>query len=184
MISPGGKASWLLPVPKRFLSAEVLSTSKSDLGDRMFLPAPFGMLSRCENERTCGIFHRMPAPTSPRKKSLMPSTPLRRRLRSLGHALDPVVQVGKLGASEAVAKQVNQALLDHELIKVKLGSECPETRFELAELLAGVPGVNVVQVLGRTILLYKRHPKKPKIEKEAQDREAPRKAAPRTRGKA
>ena len=97
----------------------------------------------------------------------MPSTPLRRLLRALGHALDPVVQIGKQGASEAVFKQVGQALLDHELIKVKLGTECPETRFELAERFGAENGVNVVQILGRTILLYKRHPKKPKYEKVA-----------------
>lgn len=94
----------------------------------------------------------------------MPSTPLRRRLRGLGHALDPVVQIGKQGASDAVKKQVGQALADHELIKVKLGTECPESRFVLAETLASEPGVGVVQILGRTILLYKRHPKKPKYE--------------------
>ncbi len=106
-------------------------------------------------------------PTSPRKKSLMPSTPLRRQLRGVGHGLDPVVQIGKQGASDAVKKQVGQALLDHELIKIKLGSECPESRFELAEVLAAQPGVGVVQILGRTLLLYKRHPKKPKYEKAA-----------------
>ena len=109
----------------------------------------------------------MPAPTNPRKKSLMPSTPLRRRLRSLGHVLSPVVQVGKQGASAAVFKQVGQALLDHELIKVKIGTECPESRFELAERFGAETGVNVVQILGRTVLLYKRHPKKPKYEKVA-----------------
>ena len=114
----------------------------------------------------------------------MPSTPLRRRLRGLGHALDPVVQIGKQGASEAVAKQVNQALFDHELVKVKLGSECPETRFELAERFVTVPGVNVVQILGRTILLYKRHPKNPKFEKTSQDPEATRGTTAKKRGKA
>jgi RNA-binding protein len=101
----------------------------------------------------------------------MPSTPLRRRLRSLGHALDPVVQIGKLGASDGVFKQVSQALLDHELIKVKLGTECPETRFELAERFGAEKGVNVVQILGRTVLLYKRHPKQPKYEKMAGTKE-------------
>ena len=95
----------------------------------------------------------------------MPSTPLRRQLRGLGHSLDPVVLVGKQGASEAVVKQVGQALGDHELIKVKVGTECPTSRFELAEALGAESGVGVVQVLGRTILLYKRHPKKPKFEK-------------------
>ena len=109
----------------------------------------------------------MPAPTSPRKQSLMPSTPLRRLLRASGHALQAVVQIGKGGTNEAVIAQVAQALLDHELIKVKLAQECPETRFEVAERLAESPGVNVVQILGRTILLYKRHPKQPRFEGEA-----------------
>ena len=107
----------------------------------------------------------MPAPTSPRKKSLMPSTELRRRLRAAGHTLAPVVQIGKQGATAAVVKQVTLALYDHELVKVKLGSECPETRFEVAEHFAAEPGVKVAQILGRTILLYQRHPKQPKFEK-------------------
>jgi RNA-binding protein len=101
---------------------------------------------------------------SPKKKSLMPSSPLRRRLRALGHPLRPLVQVGKEGVSPAIAKQAAHALHDHELIKVKIGSECPQDRFEVAEFLGGEPGVNVVQVLGRVVLLYKRHPQKPKIE--------------------
>jgi RNA-binding protein len=126
----------------------------------------------------------MPAPTNPNKKSLMPSTPLRRLLRGHGHALDPVVQIGKQGVIPSVVKQVAQALFDHELVKVKLGSECPETRFEVAERLAGEPGVNVVQILGRTILLYKRQPKKPRFEKLPTDKAAPAKASRRTTGKA
>jgi RNA-binding protein len=106
----------------------------------------------------------MPAPTSPRKKSLMPSSELRRRLRAAGHALAPVVQIGKQGVAPALIEQLARALLDHELIKVKLGSECPESRFAVAEELSAQPGVKVVQILGRTILLYQRHPKKPKFE--------------------
>jgi RNA-binding protein len=107
----------------------------------------------------------MPAPTSPRKKSLMPSGDLRRRLRAAGHALSPVVQLGKLGTTEAIGKQIARALLDHELIKVKVGTECPDSRFEVAARLGAEPGVQVAQILGRTVLLYKRHPKKPRFEK-------------------
>ena len=95
----------------------------------------------------------------------MPSTPLRRRLRGLGHGLPAVVQIGKQGATAHVLSQAARALHDHELIKIKLGSECPETRFEVAERLGREPGVQVVQILGRTVLLYKRHPRKPKYEK-------------------
>jgi len=96
----------------------------------------------------------------------MPSTPLRRQLRAFGHALQTVVQVGKAGTNEAVIAQVAHALGDHELIKVKLAQECPETRFDVAETLGAGPGVNVVQILGRTILLYKRHPRNPRFEGE------------------
>jgi RNA-binding protein len=99
----------------------------------------------------------------------MPSTPLRRRLRGLGHVLDPVVQIGKQGVTASVVAQVTRALHDHELIKVKLGAECPATRFEVAESLGEGPGVKVAQILGRTVLLYKRNPKDPKYEKKTDD---------------
>ncbi len=104
------------------------------------------------------------ASSSPKKRSLMPSNALRRRLRGHGHALTPLVQVGKEGLTPAVVKQVERALFDHELVKVKMTGETPDDRFAVADGLAAVPGVNVVQVLGRTILLYKRHPETPKFE--------------------
>jgi len=109
----------------------------------------------------------MPSAISPKKKSLMPSSALRKSLRAHGHALQPIVQIGKHGTTEAVTSQVEKALLDHELIKVKLGTECPESRFEVAERLGAGAGVNVVQILGKAILLYKRHPKNPKFETKA-----------------
>jgi len=106
----------------------------------------------------------MPASTSPKKKSLMPSSPLRRRLRGHGHALQPVVQIGKQGITSAVIKQIERALFDHELIKVKLGTECPPSRFDVAGRLAELPGAHVVQILGKSILLYKRNSENPKFE--------------------
>ena len=106
----------------------------------------------------------MPAATSPKKRSLMPSGDLRRKLRGHGHALSALVQVGKAGVTDGLVGQLTQALFDHELVKVKIGSECPTDRFAVADRLAEEPGVNVVQILGRTILLYKRHPKTPRFE--------------------
>lgn len=108
----------------------------------------------------------MPAPQSPRKRSLMPSGPLRRRLRAAGHHLPAVVQVGKDGVSEAVGRQVDRALQDHELVKVRVGTECPEDRFEAAERLRQATGSEVAQILGRTLLLYRRHPERSRYEPE------------------
>jgi RNA-binding protein len=124
--------------------------------------------------------------TSPKKRSLMPSSPLRRALRAHGHALTAVVQVGKAGVTDALAKQVQQALADHELIKIKIGGESPQDRFAVADRLADEPGVNIVQILGRVILAYKRHPRTPRYEgKRAAERAAakqPDKGQPPAKG--
>jgi RNA-binding protein len=103
-------------------------------------------------------------PTSPKKQSLMPASTLRKALRAAGHHLSPVVQVGKEGVTPAVLKQLDEALATHELVKVKVGSESPEDRFEAAARLASAPGASVAQVLGRTMLVYRKHPKRPKFE--------------------
>jgi RNA-binding protein len=96
--------------------------------------------------------------------TLMPAGDLRRALRGHGHAMSPVVQIGKSGVTEAVIRQVHQALADHELIKVKIGGECPIDRHAVADRLGGEPGINVVQTVGRVLLLYKRHPRTPRYE--------------------
>jgi RNA-binding protein len=108
----------------------------------------------------------MPAvpPTNPKKRSLMPSTELRRRLRGHGHALAAIVHIGKEGVTRGLVGHLTLTLFDHELVKVRLAAECPDDRFAIAERLAAEPGVNIVQILGRTILLYKRHPQEPKFE--------------------
>jgi RNA-binding protein len=79
----------------------------------------------------------------------------RRKLRAHGHHLNPVVMVGQQGVTEGVVAAVVQALEDHELIKVKVG-EGPEDRHDAAERLATETGSEVAQVLGNTILLFKK----------------------------
>ncbi|HVK73170.1 MAG TPA: ribosome assembly RNA-binding protein YhbY [Kofleriaceae bacterium] len=87
----------------------------------------------------------------------------RRHLRALGHALTPVVQIGKGGLSPAFVAQVEQALVDHELIKIKLLETAELDRHEAADELARQTGSEVAQVLGGTILLYRPDPDEPRI---------------------
>ncbi len=84
-------------------------------------------------------------------------------LRSLGHHLDALVQIGKQGVTESIVAAVNQALLDHELIKIRIHTEAPSERYETAENLAAELKAEVAQVVGRTILLYRPHPSEPKM---------------------
>jgi RNA-binding protein len=116
--------------------------------------------------------------------AVMPASDLRRALRGHGHAMSAIVQIGKSGVTDAVVKQVEQALSDHELMKVKIGGECPQDRHEVAERLGAEPGVNLVQMVGRVLLLYKRHPQKPRYEgKRARAAEAKKPAPARKRPK-
>src|ERR1700733_1378311 len=86
-----------------------------------------------------------------------------RHLRGLGHALDPIIAVGKAGVTPSVVKETLSALDKHELVKVRVMREAPEDRKDTAADLATRAGAVLAQVVGRTFLLYKRHPKKPKI---------------------
>lgn len=87
----------------------------------------------------------------------------KRFLRGLGHDLKPVIMVGKGEISEALVNETAEALASHELIKVKILESCMMDRFEVADALAVACAAEVAQVLGRTLLLYKRA-KEPKIE--------------------
>ena len=87
----------------------------------------------------------------------------RRHLRSLAHDLRPIVQVGKGGIDEGLVAAVDQALLDHELIKVKVGEAAGLDRHDAAADLAGKTKSEIAQVLGNTVILYRAHPEEPKI---------------------
>lgn len=102
--------------------------------------------------------------TPSKKQSLMPSGDLRRKLRAAGHNLRPLIQIGKEGTTAAVIKQLDHVLLDHELVKVKILAECPHDRGQVAALLAAQPDLHIAQVLGRTVLAYRKNPERAAFE--------------------
>lgn len=79
-----------------------------------------------------------------------------RFLRGLGHHLQPVVMIGREGISDRVLEATVTALDNHELIKVKVQEGCDLDRREAAAELAARVHAELVQVLGRTFLLYKK----------------------------
>jgi RNA-binding protein len=87
----------------------------------------------------------------------------RQRLRALAHHLDPVVQVGHEGITDPVVSQIDEALRAHELIKVKLGKECPIDRETAATEIGTRTASEIAQTIGRVIVLFRRRPKKPKV---------------------
>ena len=87
----------------------------------------------------------------------------RRYLRALGHHLDPVLQIGHEGLSEAVVAQATAQLEAHELIKVKVGESSPLSRHDASSQLATATGSSLAQVLGRTFLLYRPRARDPQL---------------------
>ncbi|MCF6290178.1 MAG: ribosome assembly RNA-binding protein YhbY [Desulfobacterales bacterium] len=88
-----------------------------------------------------------------------------RFLRGLGHHLTPKVTIGREGITATLVAAARAVLTRHELIKVKVGNNCELERKEAAELLAEKSGAALVQVLGRTFLLYRANPDREKDER-------------------
>lgn len=79
----------------------------------------------------------------------------KRFLRSLANKLDPIFQVGKSGVNPNMLTQVGEALAVRELIKISILPNCEDDRHQVATKLSEGTDSEVVQVIGKTIILYK-----------------------------
>jgi RNA-binding protein len=79
---------------------------------------------------------------------------LKKKLRTIGHRLKAVVTVAGNGLSENVVAELNRALDDHELIKLKIVGDKLE-RSQVVASLKGIPDTEIVQVIGGMALIYR-----------------------------
>ena len=87
----------------------------------------------------------------------------RRQLRGLAHSLKPIVQVGHAGVTETLVSQLDRALLDHELVKVKvLGNYDGDIENVAIALTEGTQSA-CVQQIGHILLFYRANPDEPVI---------------------
>ena len=85
-------------------------------------------------------------------------------LRSLAHSLKPIHHVGREGVTDATVAAVTEAFNQRELLKVKVQQTAPLGAEEAGrELAERVPGAEHVLTIGRTVVLYRRHPERPEI---------------------
>ncbi len=85
----------------------------------------------------------------------------RAKLKSIAASTETILQVGKAGVGEQLVKQVDDALAARELVKLRALETAPEEPGALAWQLAEATGSEVVQVIGRRLILYRKNPKKP-----------------------
>ncbi|WP_019536059.1 ribosome assembly RNA-binding protein YhbY [Paenibacillus ginsengihumi] len=79
----------------------------------------------------------------------------KRYLRSLAHHLNPIFQVGKGGVNDHLIRHIAEAIEVRELMKVSVLNNCMDDPREIADELARGAEAEVVQVIGKTIVLYK-----------------------------
>ena len=87
-----------------------------------------------------------------------------RKLRSLGMTEDAVVMIGKEGVTPTVVASAREAIKKRELIKVRVLQNAPDEPEDAITVLAERADVNLVQVIGRNGLLFRRNFDKPRIE--------------------
>jgi len=84
----------------------------------------------------------------------------KRFLRAIGTELDPIVQVGKAGIAENVILQAKEALKAREIIKIRVLPNSDYVVKDAAQEIADKTNSELVQVIGRNFLLYKKSTKK------------------------
>jgi RNA-binding protein len=82
----------------------------------------------------------------------------RQALKALAHGLKPVVLLGSAGLSPAVVKEIDRALVAHELIKVKVPGDDRAEREELFASLAEDLSAARVQAIGKLLVLFRPAP--------------------------
>ncbi len=84
-------------------------------------------------------------------------------LMSLASSLDPIMQVGKNGASPETVTSVEELFNNRELIKITVLKTSPEEPAVIAEAVAGRTRSTLVKVIGRRFILYRPDKDNPKI---------------------
>lgn len=80
----------------------------------------------------------------------------RRAYRAIAHHLKPVVIIGDKGLSEGLQQELDRALNDHELIKVKIASPDRDERQAAIEAVCQEAGAELVQMIGKNAVILRR----------------------------
>ncbi len=79
-------------------------------------------------------------------------------LRAEAHHLTAIVHVGKEGVTPTLVQSLDDALRTKELVKIQLGRTVEEAPKQLAHDLARTVQAEVIQVIGKTMTLYRQNP--------------------------
>jgi len=79
----------------------------------------------------------------------------KKHFRAIGHNLRPVVTISHKGLTDSVGNEIDRALNDHELIKIKINTRVRETRRELTSQICEKHNAECIQSIGYVSLIYR-----------------------------
>lgn len=82
----------------------------------------------------------------------------KKQLKARAHHLDPVVMIGDAGLTDAVVREIDVALKSHELIKVRMLGDDRDARLAAADAICSATGADLVQHIGKLIVLFRPRP--------------------------
>lgn len=85
----------------------------------------------------------------------------RARLKARAHALEPLVQVGHAGLTDAVITELDRSLTAHELIKVRIGGTDRDARTAMAASICARVDAALVAHVGKVLVLWRPRPDEP-----------------------
>jgi len=87
-----------------------------------------------------------------------------RKLRGYAHALKVIVTVGNNGLTENVHNEIDNALEQHELLKIRVNAGDRDERDEMIAAICEKSGAELVQRIGHVAALYRCNPDMPKVD--------------------
>ena len=79
----------------------------------------------------------------------------KKRFRKIAHHLKPVVMISENGLSEGVISELERALEDHELIKVRINVMEREDKQAVVDAICAETKCEVTQMIGKVAVLYR-----------------------------
>ena len=86
--------------------------------------------------------------------------PSKQQLRAQAHKLKPVVLLGNKGLTTAVDQEIDRALHDHELIKLRINAESRPARQLIIKTICEKQRATLIQSIGHTITIYRKRMEK------------------------
>ncbi|MEC7946743.1 MAG: ribosome assembly RNA-binding protein YhbY [Myxococcota bacterium] len=87
----------------------------------------------------------------------------KRHLRGLAHRLEPIARIGSKRVTDGVVAHIDELLEARELIKVRLLDADRDEVIEARDRLVAETGAEVVQMIGGTLVLFRRRAHEPEI---------------------